>query len=147
MANLSILPLVGIAGVLGFLSHVGYFIRGEHHLQANRLLLIAITAPAVVFTILYRFYDSTILSAALHASAIWWAYFLALWTSMIVYRLFFHRLKQYDGPLLWRMSKLLGWLPALSSKLDNYKLIGRLHQQYGDYVRTGILTTANHFRH
>lgn len=132
-----LLPLTGAAGALGFLSHVGYFARGEHHLQAYRLFLAAITAPAVITTILSRFYAFSVVEAALYATAMWWAYFVALWTSMVVYRLFFHRLSGFDGPLMWKISKPFGWLPAIT-KLDNYKVVAKLHQQYGDYVRTGM---------
>ncbi|KAJ5510414.1 Cytochrome P450 [Penicillium expansum] len=54
---------------------------------------------------------------------------------MLVYRGFFHRLGKFPGPFLARLSNL--YLTMLSSKLHLYEEIGKLHEIYGDYVRTG----------
>ena len=131
-----VLPYAIAAAVLGVFSHLFYFIRGEHHLQAPRLLLVALTAPLALFTFLTLRVNLTVIDATVLVTAIWWAYMGALWTSMAVYRVFFHRLRSFDGPLLWKISKPLGHV-ASTTKLDNYRIMERLHSQYGDFVRTG----------
>ena len=56
---------------------------------------------------------------------------------MLVYRAFFHRLGVYPGPFFARLSKF--WHVSNLGKFDNYKLLDKLHAEYGPYVRTGTL--------
>ncbi|PGH10575.1 hypothetical protein AJ79_05397 [Helicocarpus griseus UAMH5409] len=63
---------------------------------------------------------------------------LGLYSSLILYRAFFHRLtlSKYPGPFFARLSNLyLTWLSAKAFHL--HEEIDRLHVKYGDYVRTG----------
>ncbi|CAG8909672.1 unnamed protein product [Penicillium egyptiacum] len=69
----------------------------------------------------------------------WLYHILGVYSSMLVYRGFFHRLGKFPGPFFARFSNL--YLTMLSSKLHLYKEIGDLHETYGDYVRTGNVTT------
>jgi signal transduction histidine kinase len=140
MSGPPVLPFAAIASALGVLSHLGYFIRGEHHLQAYWLLLISITAPVALFAFLFQSLGLSVFQAAIFVTTTWWAYAGSLWMSMIVYRLFFHRLRSYHGPLLWKVSKLTGHVASIT-KLDNFRVLDKLHQQYGDYVRTGMPAT------
>ncbi|KAJ6012324.1 hypothetical protein N7522_002679 [Penicillium canescens] len=65
----------------------------------------------------------------------WLYHILGVYSSMLVYRGFFHRLGKFPGPFFARLSNL--YLTIMSSKLSLYKEIGSLHETYGDYVRTG----------
>ncbi|KAH6967869.1 cytochrome P450 [Ilyonectria sp. MPI-CAGE-AT-0026] len=57
-------------------------------------------------------------------------------TSMVLYRVFFHRLRKFPGPFLGRISNLYPtYLRA--KKLHLYEEVEILHQQYGDFVRLG----------
>lgn len=62
---------------------------------------------------------------------------LGVYSSMLAYRGFFHRLGRFPGPFLARFSNF--YLTTMSSKLHLYQEIDKLHQAYGDYVRTGIV--------
>ncbi|KAK5997675.1 Cytochrome P450 monooxygenase orf5 [Cladobotryum mycophilum] len=59
-----------------------------------------------------------------------------LYSSMLVYRAFFHRLGRYPGPFLARLSNF--YITAKSiKKLHLFEEVQKLHAQYGDIVRLG----------
>ena len=55
---------------------------------------------------------------------------------MSIYRLFFHRLREISGPVLAIVSKFWHVAHCLDSK--DHILSEKLHQKYGDFVRTGM---------
>lgn len=64
-------------------------------------------------------------------------------TSMVLYRVFFHRLRKFPGPFLGRISNLYPtYLRA--KKLHLYEEVELLHQQYGDFVRLGTSEIQSH---
>ncbi|KAK4222043.1 Tryprostatin B 6-hydroxylase [Podospora fimiseda] len=61
---------------------------------------------------------------------------VGLYVSMLFYRGFFHRLDNYPGPFLARLSNF--YITAKSmKKLHIFEEIQQLHAQYGDIVRVG----------
>jgi hypothetical protein len=66
----------------------------------------------------------------------------ALYTSILLYRAFFHRLSSFPGPVLARLSNF--YITALSvKKLHLYEEVQKLHTHYGDYVRVGKWPNAH----
>lgn len=64
-------------------------------------------------------------------------YFIALGTSILVYRLSpFHPLARYPGPLVAQISAL--WMAFIASRGKRHLYLHSLHEQYGDVVRIGI---------
>lgn len=64
--------------------------------------------------------------------------------SIGAYRLFFHRLKNFPGPVPAKLSRF--YAMSLAAKNIQYNLeVEKLHQSYGDFVRTGkgILDRGN----
>jgi hypothetical protein len=61
---------------------------------------------------------------------------LGLFSSIIVYRVSFHRLRKFPGPTL---AGVTSWYANVLSakKLHNFEVVDKLHRQYGDYVRVG----------
>ncbi|KAI9037120.1 cytochrome P450 [Aspergillus affinis] len=123
------------AAVLGILSHIFYFNRGEHHLYAEAYIKFFVgIATATVLGLRYlsspavNFVDAVRIATQLLAS------FLAgLYGSLAVYRLWLHPLGRFPGPRAARLSSLymVGRIGhACHTLLD-------LHAQYGPYVRTG----------
>jgi cytochrome P450 family 628 len=49
MAQLTLPSVSLVAAGLGVVSHLGYFIHGEHHWNSIRLLCLSITAPIILF--------------------------------------------------------------------------------------------------
>ena len=123
------------AGVAGILSHNLIFIRGEWHLQATRVLEFYCLLYALIIVLEIRYNGFALLPAVVSASRIFAFYATSLYTSMAVYRSAFHRLRHFPGPFLARFSKLWHLFHCLGSK--NHLLLDNLHDQYGDFVRTG----------
>lgn len=68
---------------------------------------------------------------------------LGLYSSMLLYRGFFHRLSNYPGPFLARLSNF--YITARSmKKLHLFEEVQQLHAQYGDYVRLGKCYQGRH---
>lgn len=130
----TLFPVYGAAA--GFLSHWTYFIHGEHHVQAPILLRISLSLPVVVFGGLWHFTNRDWVSAVGITVQLLGSYYAALWTSILTYRIFFHRLNKFPGPFMFKVSKL--WhVFKLAPKSDNYLQLDELHKRYGDFVRTG----------
>lgn len=125
-----------IAAAAGILSHCLIFIRNEHHIQAPQLFRFFLLLSLFLFigeARLWALSDSG--QAAKTSALIVLSYAASLLTSVAVYRAFFHKLRKFPGPIgarvskFWHVGKLLG--------RPNFKVLDELHQQYGDFVRTG----------
>ena len=120
----------------GILSHHFIFIRNEHHIQAPYifrfflfLLLFLFIAEARIWAL------NTSAQAAKNSALIILSYSLSLFTSIILYRIFFHPLRRFPGPIWARVSKF--WHIGKLLSQPNFRVLDDLHQQYGDFVRTG----------
>ena len=130
-----ILPKLGIAAAAGVASHVCLFRQGEWHMQAPVLLRIALALSLCTFCAQVR-YDTGFNSASLTASlSIILSYTTALFGSILLYRRFFHRLRNFPGPTWAGLTKFWHVFHCLDSQ--NYLLLEDLHQNYGQFVRTG----------
>ena len=122
------------ACILGVSSHVFYFRIGEHHMSGPR---IAILVPLVWMLIAaLRLRDEPLSSAVRETTLLVGTYAASVYGSMTIYRLFFHPLRHFPGPVLARVSKF--WHVFRLSGLQNQLLLEDLHQQYGDIVRIGM---------
>lgn len=67
----------------------------------------------------------------------------ALLASISIYRMFFHRLRKFPGPIGARLTKFHAM--RLSAKHVQYnKELAKWHEQYGDIVRTGTQNKSGH---
>ena len=132
---MSIFIQVVCALAAGLLSHVCYFVRGEHHIAAPTLLKTYLVLAIVVVSFELKTVGLGFLDAALATLAVCSSYASSIFASMLVYRLFFHRLRHFPGPILTRISKLYHAWQVRES--DQYIFLEQLHQEYGDFVRTG----------
>lgn len=128
--------LHAIAASCGLLSHLAYFIQGEHHKQAILFSKLAVLLPATFCVLLVHFTSWTVGQGAWLTGSITATYFGALWSSMIIYRSFFHRLRHFPGPRLAKVSKLFQFFSNV--KLDSYRRLERWHRKYGSIVRIGM---------
>ncbi|KAL3465446.1 cytochrome P450 [Aspergillus heterothallicus] len=71
------------------------------------------------------------------ASLTWLSLVFSLWTSILVYRAFFHPLKNFPGPFGARLTKFWSLNKVLETKIRWYRTLDELHAKYGDFVRTG----------
>ena len=129
--------LLFIFSLLGVLSHLCYFIHGEHHEQAPRiariyfLSILCLYAICVILSV-----DTPIALTACIAGA----YFSSLCASIAIYRVFFHQTKNIPGPRLAAVTKLYQVYQVLDSR--QYLWLDRLNKKYGDFVRTGTVLKA-----
>lgn len=134
--NMDTTQLPTYAAAAGLLSHWAYFIHGEHHVEAPNLLRLALLLPCILFGSLLSFGGLDLVPAGLLSLKTVASYYTTLWTSIILYRTFFHRLRNFPGPFMFKVSKL--WhVYILAPNSDNYKQLDTLHKRFGDFVRTG----------
>ncbi len=128
---------VGCAAMaaVGVLSHLVYFIRGDHNRYAHRWITRALTGVAALGLVVLYLEHFDFVRAAVLTSLFAPSYFVGLYTSITIYRLFFHPLRRFPGPFLCRLSNLYHmWLIR---KSDNHLVMRKLHEKYGPIVRTG----------
>lgn len=119
----------------GVLSHLLYFIRGEHNRYAHRWIIrslagIVLLAGGTAYLSGYRIRPAAILTTVLISS-----YSTGLFGSISLYRLFLHPLGRFPGPFWARLSNLNHAYAIRKS--DNYILMQKLHTEHGPIVRTG----------
>lgn len=122
--------------ILGVISHIFYFKNGEHHLYSFIYLQFSTLIPCFAVLMLCIATNNNKLDIARLVLLVEFLYFISLWTSILIYRsTSFHRLYSYPGPFSWRITKLAqAWH---NRHLRGMDVLDKLHQSYGDYVRTG----------
>lgn len=132
------LPLevkLGVSGTAGIASHLLYFMRGEHHMNAPIIVCIYTMLSVLYFIAELNVPAHGLKQATIHSTIIVGGYVFHLFLSMTVYRVFFHRLHPFPGPLMATITKF--WHVKKSLKSQNHLLMNQLHAEYGDFVRTG----------
>ena len=129
--------LFGAAALFGVVVHQAFFKRVEVDTHPLLIFTAFAGAPFVLKAVLGRCFDqyagiTTLTSISVVACSI-----LSLWTSMLVYRAFFHPLRHFPGPFGARLSKFWALSQTAKSGMRWYQVDEVLHQRYGDYVRTG----------
>jgi tryprostatin B 6-hydroxylase len=123
-----------IALILGILSHVVFFNRGEHHMYVARYIQIFLASTLLAVVSLSN-NGEPISKAFLHVSSITAAYLIGIYLSLTTYRVLLHPLNKFPGPLGARLSNF--WFSAKLKNADAYRKLLELHQKYGDFVRIG----------
>ncbi|KAF3056243.1 Tryprostatin B 6-hydroxylase [Daldinia childiae] len=59
-----------------------------------------------------------------------------LFSSMVIYRLFFHRLRRFPGPLDLKISRFFSLL-RVAKEAKYHNDVVKLNERYGDFIRTG----------
>lgn len=119
--------LASLAAVSGSAMHWGLFMHGEWHIAAPKIVVAHAIATAALF-IRLSFQEVAIACSS---------YCLTLFTSIIVYRAFFHRLSRagFPGPMAYRVSKIWHMWECRGSQ--NHHILADMNKKYGDFVRTG----------
>lgn len=133
------MPWTTLSAVLsGVTVHLAIFIRGEWHLEGANIL----TAHLIIFCLIGYVESLTYaqplrqLQWLLETIRIFGIYLVSLFSSIAVYRLFFHRLRHFPGPKLAAVSKL--WQVVLCWDSRGHLLLEDWRQKYGAFVRTGM---------
>ncbi|OAG39457.1 hypothetical protein AYO21_06285 [Fonsecaea monophora] len=132
---LSLSQIAAVGTVLGVVSHLTYFIHGEHHRQAFQYFVAFVTFP-IIATGAQLTFGVPVVLALQQTAILYTTYLTGLYSSLFLYRAFFHRLRSFPGPFGARLSKL--WhVWKVAPHVDNYKHLTRMHEKYGTFVRTG----------
>ena len=65
------------------------------------------------------------------------SFLASLGATTVVYRLFFHRVRHFPGPLGAKISRFYNVLITKRSGFKYHLELENLHSEYGDFVRTG----------
>lgn len=125
-----------VAAAGGVLTHVLVFIHGEWHMHATRVLGLVVATFSTLLMLDVWYYAESLFVAFASVGLLCGVFLASLCASIVIYRLFFHQLRQFPGPILAKASKLWHVMHCQDSK--NHLLMDRLHQEYGDFVRTGM---------
>ena len=129
----------GIAFALGVTLHLSIFRRGEWNIYALSILQYFAIFEGIFTCVLRLFLGSEkcttwiVVSIALTATL---STLVGLFTSMLIYRGFFHPLKGYPGPFFSRFSSLYITFRAFKNR-RLFEELQLLHKTYGDIVRIG----------
>lgn len=121
---------------LGVLSHVSIFRTlpvEEYLLGTLGLSLLAVLTICLAYLFVTGF---TVLQVLTRVTLIVSSFNVGLASSIGIYRLFFHRLHRFPGPILSKLSRFYD--AYLAGKSIQYNVeIEKLHHTYGDFIRTG----------
>ncbi|KAK6813588.1 hypothetical protein RU639_010351 [Aspergillus parasiticus] len=123
------------AFALGILIHILYFRIGEHHLYPARYIYGYFGSFIGVAAFLYLVEGLTVHSASSRSLYLIFTQLLGLYSSLVLYRLLYHPLRQFPGPFLSRISVF--WLSVQLRHKTLYHKLADLHNEYGDFVRVG----------
>ncbi|KAL7944135.1 cytochrome P450 [Trichoderma barbatum] len=115
----------------GVLSHLLYFIHGHISMQAPKILVFYLMAVCLLWVRCFSLQGA--LQGTLKTSVISVSYFVGLFASIAVYRVFFHRLRRFPGPFAAKLTKFYGPYLAWDGKLHVKHI--ELFEKYGDIVR------------
>ena len=123
------------AVTLGTLPHLLIFIHGKWNSYASSILAtfsVAFSLPAFLASI----HQGSLFQGITSATVLSTWYLVSLSASIIIYHLLFHRARRFPGPCLDAITKWRG--AARARATGQYHLeLARLHEGYGDFVRTG----------
>ncbi|KAF5244087.1 hypothetical protein FANTH_7842 [Fusarium anthophilum] len=131
---------LAISFASGCFLHILFYRRGEWDLLALRIFQAYVTLPFVVIGLLrlaeFKGWQQGNNISTASVLLLEGAHILGLLTSILCYRIIFHPLNKFPGPLRARISNFYPtYLTTKNAHL--YEEVEQLHQQYGDFVRLG----------
>lgn len=120
--------------VIGCLVHILVFSRNEWDRRAPAIFSFFCALYIGSFALLKLGLGYTIKGSLLQTSALGCVLLGGLFTSLVIYRLFFHPLRAFPGPIGARITAFWS-LKESTPDLKFYLKLQKLHDQYGDFVR------------
>lgn len=124
------------AATLGIVSHLTFFrVLAVEEYLLGLLALYLTTVVAIVYAY-FSVTDFSLFQVLIRVLWISTCYNVSLMSSVGIYRLFFHRLHRFPGPVLSKLSRCYDTYLA-GRNVQYNKEIEKLHETYGDFIRTG----------
>ena len=133
--------LAAIGTTIGTSSHLLYWMHGLRAPHSAQIFWFHVAAFCLI-TALSAF-SHGLANGIMAASAICWSYLAGVFASMAIYRIWFHRLSRFPGPLASKVSKMHAVWRARHLNAHNDAVAW--HDKYGDFVRTGTSTIFHVF--
>jgi tryprostatin B 6-hydroxylase len=126
------------ACLFGASTHRLYFRNGEHHLYSLLYLQVFFVSLSVIAGLSRHLADNVPRGwkqALIHSGVLHCFYLGGVYASLVIYRLLFHPLRKFPGPLDLRISAMsLVWRVR---HYDAFKRVQDLHSKYGTFFRIG----------
>lgn len=135
--QVSLWPIPLLPAITGIGLHHGLFIHGEWHLHGAKIFYCHLLAAFVYYYYLISWQSQATPAAAAETVISLGCYTVAIFSSIVTYRLFFHPLSRagFSGPRLAPVSQFFHAWACRDSK--DFLYLDGLARQYGDFVRTG----------
>lgn len=126
----------------GIVLQVTVLRHGEWNLYGPTFVALAFALWAVLLISFFLTSPYGFLSAALFATKATWSGIAGVFASMTIYRMFFHRLMGFPGPL---GAKISSWWPSTlhGKNWKFYEGMAALHAVHGDFVRIGMFMLSS----
>ncbi|GME55174.1 putative benzoate 4-monooxygenase cytochrome p450 [Neofusicoccum parvum] len=129
------LPAALAAAAVGVSLHLCLFIRGEWERHVPILLAIVITGPIMLNVLLLVIYNLSLARAIVTTILLVGSLNAGLFTSITTYRLFFHPLNKFPGPVGARITGFWSIWQSIRTDYKWHLKVQQLHEEYGDFVR------------
>jgi hypothetical protein len=129
-------PILLVASLAGVAVHLRIFIQGEWHLVVRRTIFVHIIIVGLLLTVVTYNNPASDFKPFYTSIIIFSCYLSSLLSSIVIYRVFFHKLRHFPGPRLAAISKL--WHVWQSRNSKNHLVMWSMFEQYGTVVRTGM---------
>jgi tryprostatin B 6-hydroxylase len=126
-------PLAFVAGATAYLF---YFHRGEHHLMGVAYIQAFFPLSATAVIILNKAYGQELALAIKTVALIGTSFLVGIYSTLLVWRAFFHPLNKFPGPFGARISSFW-WTFRVGTSSHAFLKVQELHAQYGSYLRIG----------
>jgi len=125
------------AFALGIVVHNLLFKYIELDVYIPHLFVFSILTKSALTYAHIHFENVSFIHSILKVSAETACFAVGVFLSMVVYRLFFHRIRHFPGPFWAKVSKI--YAMSLAAKNVQYNVeLEKFHEQYGDFIRTGM---------
>lgn len=131
--SLNLLDSLWIAGLAAALGSHAVYVQRDPSPATVVIVYVALWTSWPALQMLR--YDASASSALFETTIFITIYTIALLSSIGIYRIFFHRLRRFPGPLSLRLSKF-AFIP-IDIKGHRPRSLAALHRKYGDVVRVG----------
>lgn len=119
----------------GIATHLLYYKQYEFHVYPLRNVQAFLLAATTITIARIQYYETPLRIAAASTLSLTGTFLAGIFTSLLVYRIFFNPLNAIPGPFFARISKFDTVFRNV--KLDGHHQLLRLHQKYGNIVRIG----------
>ena len=127
--------LPAVAFTAGIATHLFWYKQHEFHVHPLRNLQALILAVVTIVIARIQYYDTPIRLATTSTLSLAGFLLAGIFSSLLVYRIFFNPLNKIPGPFFSRISKFD--TVFRNAKFDGHHQLLRLHQKYGRFVRIG----------